>query len=405
MAEFVMPSLGPDMEAGTLVEWKVKPGDVVKKGDIVAIVDTEKASIEIEVFMSGVVEQILVPLGVKVPVGTPLARIAEAGAAPGSQPVSPPPPHAAGPASPAPAPAPPVAEQPAPAAAAASAEPSRVRVSPAARKLAAERGIDLARIKGSGPGGAIDLADVEAALAAAPAPAAPYPEAAKPAGADLSAMRRAIAAAMSRSKREIPHYYLSQPINFAAAQAWLARHNAEHAITERLLPATLLLKAVALGIREVPEMNGFCVEGQYRSSEAIHVGMAIALRRGGLVAPAIHETDKKPLIEIMRDLQDVVTRVRAGRLRSSEMSDPTITVTSLGDRGVDAVFGVIYPPQVAIVGFGTPRETPWAKDGLLGVAPVMTASLSADHRVSDGHRGALFLLAIDRLLQEPEKLA
>jgi pyruvate dehydrogenase E2 component (dihydrolipoamide acetyltransferase) len=404
MGQFVMPSLGPEMEAGTLVEWLVKPGDTVKKGDIVAIVDTEKASIDIEVFEAGVIERILVPVGEKVPVGTPLAVIGTGEAAPGAEAEAPAPPEP----KPEAPPAAPAREKPEAAAAAAGPGPApgaRVRISPAARKRAEELGLDIAGLEGSGPGGAIELADVEAG-AAGGTPAARPAETAKAATPDLSAMRRAIAAAMSRSKREIPHYYLSHQINLGPALDWLAKANAERPITERLLPAVLLLKAVALAVREVPEMNGFCIDGQYRPSEAVHVGMAIALRRGGgLVAPAIHDTDKKSLVEVMNALQDLVGRVKAGRLRSSEISDPTITLTSLGDRGVDGVFGVIYPPQVSIVGFGTPRERPWASGGMIGAAPVVMATLAADHRVSDGHRGALFLAAIDRLLQEPEKLA
>lgn len=411
-----MPSLGPEMESGTLVEWLVKPGDEVKKGDIVAIVDTEKASIDVEVFEGGVIEKILIPVGQTVPVGTPLAVIGDGSgvskdipapeAAPAPSAETPGPSKAEAPAEPAPPPPEPAPAKPA------AAPSGRIAVSPAARKLAQEKGVDLSTIAPSTPDGAIHLADVEAAAGAARAAAAapPAAEAEKPAakagGPDLASMRRAIAAAMSRSKREIPHYYLGHQINFAAAQRWLTQTNAERPITERLLPATLLLKAVALAVREVPEMNGFHIGGQYHSSDVVHVGMAIALRRtGGLVAPAIHNTDEKSLTEIMKDLQDLVARVRAGRLRSSEMSDPTITLTALGERGVDSVFGVIYPPQVSIVGFGAARERPWASGGMLGVAPVIDASLSADHRVSDGHRGAVFLATIDRLLQEPEKLA
>ncbi|HVJ93677.1 MAG TPA: 2-oxo acid dehydrogenase subunit E2, partial [Labilithrix sp.] len=172
----------------------------------------------------------------------------------------------------------------------------------------------------------------------------------------------------------------------------------------RILFGALLLKATALALRDFPELNGFYFEDAFRPSQAIHVGVAIALRQGGLVAPALHDTDATPLGEIMTKLKDLTARVRAGSLKSSEMSDPTITVTSLGDQGTDVVFGVIYPPQVALVGFGTVRERPWAEGGMLGVRPVVTASLAGDHRVSDGHRGARFLAAIGRLLNEPEKL-
>jgi len=144
--------------------------------------------------------------------------------------------------------------------------------------------------------------------------------------------------------------------------------------------------------------------GKVVQSSDIHVGAAISLRGGGLVAPALHYTDRQSLDELMKNFRDLVMRARAGSLRSSELSDPTITVTSLGEQGVDAVFGIIYPPQVALVGFGKIVERPWSSDGQIVSRPVMTATLSGDHRVTDGHRGGLFLAAVDRRLQEPEKL-
>jgi pyruvate dehydrogenase E2 component (dihydrolipoamide acetyltransferase) len=215
-------------------------------------------------------------------------------------------------------------------------------------------------------------------------------------------MRRAIANAMTRSKREIPHYYLGTTIDMRRATAWLADENARRPVTTRLLPAALLLRAVALAAREVPEMNGFWVDGLFQAAGGVHVGIGIALRQGGLVAPALHDVDRKGLDEIMRDMLDLVKRVRAGTVRSSELSDATITVTNLGDQGVETVYGIIYPPQVALVGFGRIVERPWAVDGAVGVRPTVVCTLAADHRASDGHRGGRFLAAIDRLLQQPE---
>lgn len=217
-------------------------------------------------------------------------------------------------------------------------------------------------------------------------------------------MRKVIAASMARSKREIPHYYLGTPIDMKRATVWLTAENLKRPITERLLYSVMLLKAVAVAVRKFPEMNGFWKDGAFLPSDAIHLGVAISLRQGGLIAPAIHDVDRKSLDEIMNSLRDLVKRVRAGVLRSSEISDATITVTSLGEQGVESVFGVIYPPQVALVGFGKIVERPWAANGMVGVRPVIVASLAADHRVSDGHRGGLFLSTIERLLQEPEKL-
>ena len=219
-----------------------------------------------------------------------------------------------------------------------------------------------------------------------------------------AAMRQAIAAAMSRSKREIPHYYLGASIDMATALAWMQSENLTRPVTARLLPIALQLKAVALAVRETPELNGFWIDGAFRPGIGVHVGVAISLRRGGLVAPAIHDADKLSLGDVMQSLADVTSRAREGRLRSSELSDPTLTVTSLGDHGVETVFGVIHPPQVAMIGLGSTVDRPWAVGGLLGVRPVTTATLSADHRVSDGHRGARFLATLADLLQHPESL-
>jgi pyruvate dehydrogenase E2 component (dihydrolipoamide acetyltransferase) len=217
-------------------------------------------------------------------------------------------------------------------------------------------------------------------------------------------MRAAIARAMARSKREIPHYYLATDIDFSRAQAFLQQRNAARPVTERVLPAALLLKATALGVRSTPELNGSWVDDALRISDAVHVGVAISMRGGGLVAPAIHDADERSLDDMMAALRDLVIRARSGSLRASEMSDPTITATNLGEQGVQTVFGVIYPPQVALVGFGSIAERAWAVDGMVGAHPIVTVTLAADHRASDGARGAQLLNVIDRLLQEPEAL-
>ncbi len=409
-----MPSLGADMEAGTIIQWLVKPGDAVKRGDIIAVVDTEKATIEVEVFQTGIVQSILIAEGEKVPVGTVLAVIRTDGeiVAPEAKPVPPPPPPPK-PVAPPPPPAPPPAAPPERPPAVKPAE--RLRISPLAMRIALELKVDLSKVKGTGLDGAITKADVErAAKAAAAAPSvAPPPEKPappKPAIPTISpaeraaAMRKVIAAAMTRSKRETPHYYLGTHIDMSRAMTWLGAQNAKRPIEGRLLYSVLLLKAVALACREIPEVNGFFVDGAFKPSSAIHTGVAISLRQGGLIAPAIHDVDKKSLDEIMTALRDLVNRVRAGVLRSSEIADATITVSSMGEQGVETIFGVIYPPQVALVGFGKIVERAWASGGMVGARPVVTATLSADHRVSDGHRGGLFLAALERLLQEPEKL-
>lgn len=391
MAAFLMPSLGADMEAGTLVEWLVKPGDTVKRGDIVAVVETQKGAIEIEIFDAGVVEQLLVQPNATVPVGTPLALLRAEGEA---APVRPPAPEPAPGAEPTITPAPAVA--PTPVAPPAGPVGERLRASPAARRRAGELGLDLTDVA-AGPDGIIEVADVEAARSRA-APAEGKPRF------DLAGMRAAIAAAMSRSKREIPHYYLSDTVDMAAAEDWLAGVNADRPPERRLLTGVLFVKAVARAARTYPEFNGLFVDGAFRPASAVHIGLAIALRGGGLAAPAIHNAADLDLDALMARTRDLVARVREGRFRSSEIADPTITVSSMGDRGVEALFGVIYPPQVAIVGFGKVVQRPWVVDGFVTPRPVVTITLAADHRVSDGHRGGLFLAEVGRLLQTPEAL-
>ncbi|MGE3507529.1 MAG: dihydrolipoamide acetyltransferase family protein [Vicinamibacterales bacterium] len=395
MSDFRMPALGADMEAGTLVQWLKRPGDTVARGDIIAVVDTDKGAIEIEVFEDGVLDRTVVEPGQQVPVGTVLAVIrstSEVGGSAASGPSGSPssaatlssttrtraePEPAAGVQGP--GSGPPVPEV-------------RPRVSPLARRRAAALGIDVTSVTGTGAHGAVTREDIERAATAHT-------------GADrMVGMRKAIAAAMSRAKRDIPHYYLSATVDLHRALGWLRVENASRPPAERLLPAALLLKAVALALRDVPDLNGHWVDQQFRQAANIHVGVAIALRGGGLVAPAIHDTDALDLAALMRRLQDLVQRARAGSLRSSELTDATVTVTNLGDQGAESTFGIIYPPQVALVGFGRIVERPWVVSGQIVSRSLVTVTLSADHRVTDGHRGGTFLAALDRRLQAPEGL-
>jgi pyruvate dehydrogenase E2 component (dihydrolipoamide acetyltransferase) len=274
-----------------------------------------------------------------------------------------------------------------------------VRASPAARRLAEVKGVDLATIAGHGPAGAITYADVEQRLAVGASP-----EKKRAIGLDLDAMRTAIAAAMARSKREIPHYYLEHQIDVTASEQWLTGLNATRPPDNRVLFGALAIKAVALAVRRFPAFNGFYQRDNFDPAPAVHVGIAIAIRGGGLAAPALHDADRLSLDELMARMRDLVQRTRAGRIRSSEMSDATITVSSLGERGVEALYGIIYPPQVAIVGFGKTVTRPWVVDGAIGPRSVITMTLAGDHRASDGHAGALFLAEIGKLLQEPDKL-
>jgi pyruvate dehydrogenase E2 component (dihydrolipoamide acetyltransferase) len=398
MAEFLMPILTADMSAGTLVEWRKKPGDLLRRGDIIALVETDKGLIDIEVFTSGVLDRIVVPPGATVPTGTVLAIIrddvpAARLAAPAMAPAAP----SVVPAAPPKLPVAPLEVPVAPAAAAGG----RLKISPLARKLAAELGIDPATVRGTGVGGAIRREDIEHAAAGRTVAATEKPRVVLDRQARL---RQVIGAAMARSKREIPHYYLATTINMHRAMTWLAEENLKRPVEDRLLYGVLLVKTVALALKETPELNSVWRGSDVMRSEAVHVGVAISLRGGGLVAPALHDTAAQSLNDLMRQFRDLVQRARSGALRSSELSDPTITVTSLGERGVESLFGVIFPPQVAIVGFGKVVERPWVVDGKIVARPLVYTTLSADHRVSDGHRGGLFLAAVDRLLQEPSRL-
>jgi pyruvate dehydrogenase E2 component (dihydrolipoamide acetyltransferase) len=464
VAEFRMPVLGADMDEGTVLEWLVKPGDEVHKGDVIAVIDTAKSAIEAESFSSGTIEELVVGIGVTVPVGTVLATIAESAgerAEPAAAPVAaermpeelaraePPAPASPAPAVPAPPGMSPVIRHRAhelgvdlatvqgtgragtvtradvekaaagPGLGAASHKQprsrktsgggaERPRVTPLARRIAAELGVDLAGVTGTGPAGAVREADVRRAAAVVrPAPAAAAVAAAPPARSAAErnqSMRQAIARLMARSKREVPHYYVSNTADMTRALSWLHDRNLELDVSQRLVPAALLLKAAALAARQVPQVNGYWVDDAFRPAEAVHLGVAISLRGGGLLTPAIHDAADLKLGELMARMRDLVTRARGGRLRGSELTDATITVTNLGDQGVEVVYGVIYPPQVALVGFGRITERPVAVGGLVGARPVVVTTLAADHRATDGYTGARYLTAISDLLQRPEEL-
>jgi pyruvate/2-oxoglutarate dehydrogenase complex dihydrolipoamide acyltransferase (E2) component len=336
VGDFRMPGLGADMEHGKLVEWLVKPGDYVHRGDVVAVVDTEKTVLDVESVEEGVVAELLVDVGANVPVGTALARIAQ------------------------------------------TSDDGAVQSGPQGRRHAEPMGSGTAA-----PEDTVPLSGSQQRIAG---------------------LRRAVGSLMSRSKKSIPHYYLSTTLDLRAALAWMQLVNEQRPVSSRLVPSALLLKAAAVAARDVPEINGFFTDGVFRPSPAVHLGVAVALRQGGMVAPAIHDADTMPVDVLMQKLRDLVSRARAGRLQRAEVADPTITVTNLGDLGVESVYGVIYPPQVAMVGLGRVVEQPWAQDGMLGVRPAVTATLSADHRVSDGLRGGRFLSRMDELLQKPEEL-
>ena len=402
-SEFRLPALGADMDEGTIVEWHVAPGSRVKRGDVVAIVETDKGAIDVEIFEDGVVREIVVQPGTRVPVGTVLALIETEGSPPAAAPAAA---DRGKGATPSPAPAGEgaggvreVSLAPPPAS-------SRPRITPAARKRARDLGVEVESLHGTGPDGAVTLEDVEGAAkgASPPEPSArPSPAGAAEgeAAAEGGGMRAAIAAAMSRSKREIPHYYLSTAVDVTAATDWLADHNASVPVTGRLLFAALVVKAIALTCRDTPGFSGFHRDGRYEESPSVHVGVAVALRGGGLVAPAIMDTADKSLAQLMDEFRALVSRARAGRLRASELAAPTIILTSLGDAAVETVFPIIQPPQVAIVGAGAIVARPWVVDGQVVPRQVLTLSLGADHRVTDGRLGAQFLARLAQRLVDP----
>lgn len=385
MIEFRMPSLGADMEAGILNEWLIKPGDSVQRGDIIAVVETQKGLIEIEVFDEGIVERLLVQEDEKIPVGTVMAILV----GDKEQKVAPVPAHAA---SPQPEKA---TDKKLPAEIPVS--PRSVRATPLARHMAEEQGIDLTTLTGSGEGGAITKEDVEKAIVEKVAPEPKVQSAA------ADSIRMAVAAAMSRSNREIPHYYLSAKVDMRRALNWLTEANKQRSVKQRLLLVVLLIKAVAKALAEVPDLNAYWENGLQKKDD-INIGFAVSLRKGGVMIPALHHVDRKSLDELMTLLNDVIPRARSLKLRSSELSDSTITMTSLGEGNAEQVFGVIYPPQVAVVGFGSVAEIPWAENGMLDVRPALTVTLAADHRATDGIIGSRFLMSIKDHLQNPELL-
>ncbi|HEV7203796.1 MAG TPA: dihydrolipoamide acetyltransferase family protein [Jatrophihabitans sp.] len=434
MADFRMPSLGADMESGTLLEWLVGPGDPVHRGEVVAVIDTDKAAIEVECFDEGVIQELKVQPGERVPVGAVLASIDGAGAAvppsgsaavPPSVPVAPSmvePVHVLSP----------LVRREAVAlgvdlaevgtghdglvhrvdvehAAAQRARPAgppqggRVRASPLARRLAASAGVDLAAISGSGAGGVIVAADIGPGPSAPPPSAPPSPAPPARAPEHGTSMRQAIAALMARSKREIPHYYLTHTMDVSATLDRVRRRNRELPVEQRLVPAAFLLAATARALEAVPELNGTWVGGAFVPSARVDIGVVVSLRSGGIIVPVIGDAAALSAEQLMPVMRGLAARARNGRLRGTELAPPSITVTNLGDQGVDSVLGVIYPPQVAVVGFGAVADRR-AVDGLLGVRPVVTVTVAADHRASDGAIGARLLNRIERLLHEPQKL-
>ncbi|HEY8490459.1 MAG TPA: dihydrolipoamide acetyltransferase family protein [Dehalococcoidia bacterium] len=450
-----MPQMGFDMKEGKVVSWRKREGDQVQEGEIIADIETDKAVVEMEAFASGVLGRIVVPEGETVPVGTVIAYLVEPGEAPPSG--APPEPARV---QPAPAPAaergePPqspgaveqeygrqgreVAEAPArdfpereaPAPARAEARPSappqpaaaeRLRVTPVARRIAEEHGIDLRSVQGTGPEGRITRKDVEAALERqrAGVAAPPQPEAAPAAAAPerpalpvregppgrpqpLTRMRETIARRMSLAKQQIPHYYLTMDVDMTAAMALREQINASGAAPTRVSVNDLIVKAVAKVLEQYPAFNASYTEEGIVHHPRINVCIAIALE-DGLIAPCVLDTNHKTIGQIAEEAKDLVERARGGRLRPEELTEGTFTVTNLGAWGVETLIGIIQPPQSAILGVGQVAPQPVVRDGEIKVAQMMKVALSGDHRVTDGAVGAQFLGELRDTLQNPWRL-
>ena len=394
LVELRFPVLGADVTRATLVEWVKRPGDRVKAGDTVAIVDTRKGAVEIDATADGVLEDTMFGIGAQLQVGVCLATIRLAAPESSLSPVAPPPPIVLPP-------------PPAPAS-----NPGRlVAVSPRAQKLAADLNVDLTRIEGTGPNGSITSEDILRAdrglkpstplPTSTPTPASPPspgPQRAEPRRAPVQTT------APQPVKGDVPQYYLSTPVDLSAALTWARLENERRPDRDQIMPAAMLVKATALALREVPELNGFWTEDGPQKSDAIHIGCAISSASGRLVAPALMNVDQMDLGTLMRSLVDLVGRVRQGRVRSSELAAATITAMDFGEQGVEAAYAGVNAPQVAIIGFGKITERAWASAGRVEARPVMTITLSADSRASDCRHGGTFLNTVEQLLQTPQRL-
>ncbi|MEU8121421.1 dihydrolipoamide acetyltransferase family protein [Spirillospora sp. NPDC049024] len=441
MTEILMPRLSDTMEEGVISSWQKQPGDEVAVGDVIVDIETDKAVMEYEAYEAGVLEKILVAEGETAAIGAPIAVIVPAGGArpePAAEPAAEPeqaPAEAkrspAAEAAPAPAPAPQAAPEPAPVATAAPARAvgrpagSRPPSSPLARRLARDHGIDLATLTGSGPGGRIVRADIEAAVragapaasapaaapaSAAPAAAAPAPAPAAPAVQDraddpdveavpLNRFRKVAARRLTESKREAPHFYLNREVDAEALLAFRATLN------EALAPAKvsvndLVVKAVATALREHPAVNVSYTEENLLFHKRVHVGVAVAVE-DGLVVPVVRDADRKSVSEIGRETRELAGKARDGKLSAREMSGGTFSVSNLGMFGVDSFSAVINPPEAAILAVGAVRDEPVVRDGQVVPGKRMAVTLSVDHRATDGATAARFLARLAELLQKP----
>ena len=418
MADVLMPRLSDTMAEGVLSQWLKKEGDPVRKGDVLAEIETDKATMELEAYDEGVLERLLVPEGATVPIGQPIAVIGDGTHTGTAAPAAPP-----APAPPAPPPAEPGPGKPAalPAPGAPAAAGTQIRISPLARKIARDRGIDLATIIGTGPGGRIVRADIEAAAAAAEsdpaatAAASPPPrpgEAAAAAAAGgqaddeevpLTAVRRITARRLTESAAA-PHFYLTGIIDAGPLLAFRTEVNDRLAADGTKVSITdLLVRACAVTLRAHPQVNSSWGGDKIILHRRIHMGVAVALD-DGLIVPVIRDADRKSLGEIAAEARVLADRARAGKLVPQEFTGSTFTISNLGMFGVDHFTAVINPPEAAILAVGAATEEPVIRDGQLAGRPTIKLTLSIDHRVLDGATAAVFLRDLKDTLQEPLRI-
>ena len=420
--DILMPALSPTMEEGTLAKWHVKVGDTVKAGDVIAEIETDKATMEVEAVDEGVVEAILVDAGTEnVKVNALIAKLAGEGESPAPAPKAEAPKAAA-----APTPAAAPAAAPAPAAPApVAADGSRVFASPLARRLASAAGLDLKGIKGTGPHGRVVKTDVEAAKSGAPAakaapaaaPAAAAPAAAEPrkvqsleqmgipAGSydliPLDGMRKTIARRLTDSFRDVPHFPLTIDLEIDALLAARAKINS--LLSDQGVKVSvndIIIKAVAVALKRVPEANASYTPEGIAMHKHADIAVAVAID-GGLITPIVRAAETKGLAQISAEVKDLAARAKSKKLKPEEFQGGTFSVSNLGMFGIKAFASIINEPQGAIMSVGAGEQRPVVKDGQLAVATVMTVTLTCDHRVVDGAIGAKFLAAFKPLIEEP----
>ena len=401
----VMPQMGYDMREGTVVRWYKQEGETVDRGEVIADIETDKATVEFEAYTGGVLGRIVAEAGVAVPVGELIAIITEPGesvpevAAPAASPA---------PAAPTPAPA---AAEPEPPAAPAPASDGSVRASPIARRLARERGIDLSLVTGTGPNGRITERDVEnyqaapAATESTPAPA-PVPAvvtAPSDSRIELSRMRQTIARVTSDSKSTAPHFYVTAEIDMGKAMSLRRDVNDESDPENRVSVNDLMVKACALALAKHPKFNSFFRGDHLEVHGAMNIGIAIALE-SGLILPGVSNCESKSLVQIAAATKDLIARANSGTLRNEEYSSTTFSISNMGMFDVESFTAIIYPPHAAILAVGSVKQQPVVRDGELAVGTMMKATLSTDHRVADGAEAAQFLMEIKRVLENPVSL-